>query len=103
MRRDEILKVYPAWGQEPTSNRRLDYRSQRFREPLLAPPPPPPKNSITPRTKPKLYHAPLLCTSYTFTVSEKSDQMKVNKTMKPCSNPCQKPATLPAASGVPTN
>lgn len=54
-----------------------------------------PKSPPHPIRKPKSYQAPLLCTSYTVTRSEKMEPMKVKKQIVPCQRPSQNPARSP--------
>ncbi len=55
-----------------------------------------------PSKKPKLYQFPLLCTSYTLTLSEKKETTKVTTTIMPCQSPSQNPAMLPSTADVST-
>jgi hypothetical protein len=47
-----------------------------------------------PRRNPKLYHPPVLLTSYILTLSENRLIMNVMMQMSPCHRPAQKPAGL---------
>src|SRR5690606_14571127 len=82
---------------------RGDQRTADHRDLRRAPAPPPPKRIPAPRTKPKSYQLPLLCTSYRLTLSVNREMTKVTGAMNPCHNPSQNPATSPLSAVAPTS
>src|SRR5208337_3891768 len=76
---------------------RAQSRRRRARRALPAPPP---NRAVMPMKKPKLYHAPLLCTSYICTPLSNREMMKVTGVIAPFHKPRQKPATTPVWLGT---